>query len=115
MVFRDPCLGIPGFEVHDSHLAGFRLELNSYVHAELPRRRNGHILYDDVGEFISPPWHPVSGIEDSDKVPGVPREGEETAGAAGVQLRIAHWLPCAVLIYNVAGLRGQNVVYRRRG
>lgn len=62
MVFHISRPRIPCLEVHDSHLIDLRLEWYRDVHTQLPRRLDGHILYDDVGEVISLLWHSMPGI-----------------------------------------------------
>ena len=49
-----------------------------------------------MGEVVSLPWHSMPGIEGRHKVPRMAREGEETAGLAGVFLGVMHNLPLSV-------------------
>lgn len=96
IVFHISCLRIPRLEVYDSHLVDLGLKWYRDIHTQLPRRLDGHILQDDVGEVISLPWHSMSGIEGRHKVPGMAGEGEETAGVAGVSLGVMYYLPFSV-------------------
>lgn len=102
MVLHIPCLRIPRLEVHDSHLIDLGLKWYRDIQTQLPRRLNGHILQDDIGEVISLPWNSISGIEGRHKVPRMTGEREETAGAAGESLGVMHYLPFSVSAYTAS-------------
>lgn len=117
MVFHIPRPGVPRLEVHDSHLVDLGPKWYRDVHTQLPRRLDGHILQDDVGEVVPLPWHPIPGIEGRHKVPRMAGEREETAGAAGVPLGVVQYPPFSVSAYVAAGPEKeenvpQNGLYR---
>ena len=114
MVFHIPCLWILRLEVYDSHLVDLSLKWYRDIHTQLPRRLDGHIMQDDVGEVISVFWHSISAIEGRHKVPRMAGEREETTGAAGVSLGVMHYLPFFVSAYATANRR-QGGRYRRKG
>lgn len=99
MVFHIPRPRIPRFEVHDSHLVDLGLKWYRDVHRQLPRRLDGHILHDHIGEVVSLPRHSIPGIEDRHKVPRMAGEREESAGAAGVSSGVVRNLPFSISAY----------------
>jgi hypothetical protein len=59
-----------------------------------------------MGEVLPLPWHSMPGIESRYKVPRMAREGEESAGVAGVSLGVVQYLPLSVSAYAARAERG---------
>jgi hypothetical protein len=78
------------------------------VYTELPRRLNGYILHDDIGEVFSFPRYSVPGVKGGYKVSGMAGEREESSGATRVFLWIVHDLASYQLVFPLIGLKTEE-------
>jgi hypothetical protein len=102
------CPRIPCLKVQNTHLVNVGMKWYRDVYTELPRRLNGYILHDDIGEVFSFPRYSVPGVKGGYKVSGMAGEREESSGATRVFLWIVHDLASYQLVFPLIGLKTEE-------